>query len=68
MNSHYTEVAAAWIVAIALIAAIAVHTFLPVVPPRLEPGVVSPTAARAGTPTSNTDRDIPLIDSPDGPT
>ncbi len=67
-NSHYTEVAAAWIVAIALIAAILVHTFLPDVPPRLDPGVVAPTAARAGAPTPAAERDIPLMDSPDGPT
>jgi hypothetical protein len=68
MNSHYTEVAAAWIVAVALVAAIAVHTFLPDVPPRFEPGVMAPAASRVGPPAPRADRDVPLMDSPDGPT
>lgn len=68
-NSNYTEVVAAWIVAAALVAAVAAHTFLPATPPRLEHGVMAPAAAaRAGTPALAPDRDIPLIDSPDGPT
>lgn len=41
MNTNRTEVLAAWIVALALIAAMAVHAVLPRTPPRLEPGVTA---------------------------
>ena len=46
MNSHFSEVAAAWIVAVALIAAVAAHAFLPATPPHLERGVMAPAGWR----------------------
>jgi hypothetical protein len=55
MNTKHTEVLAAWVVAFALIGAMAVHALLPRTTPRLEPGVtavglhrVAPQAAVAG--------------------
>jgi hypothetical protein len=55
MNTKRTEVLAAWIVAFALIGAMAVNALLPRTPSRLEPGVtavgqhrVAPQAAAAG--------------------
>ncbi len=41
MNTNRTEILAAWIVALALIVAMAIHAVLPRVPPRLEPGVTT---------------------------
>lgn len=41
MNRNRTEILSAWIVAVALIAAMAFHTVLPRVPPRHEPGVTA---------------------------
>jgi hypothetical protein len=38
-HSNRTELFSAWIVVVALIAAMAIHTFLPRTPPRLESGV-----------------------------
>lgn len=38
-HSNRTELLSAWIVAAALIAAMAIHAFLPRTPPRLEAGV-----------------------------
>ena len=39
MKTNRTELLSAWIVALALIAAMAIHAVLPRTPPRLEPGV-----------------------------
>lgn len=67
MNSNHSEIAAAWIVALALIAAMAAHLLLPVTPPRLGHGVVD--AARLGTsgPGGNAvrDSDLPLVELDD---
>ena len=64
MNSNYSDILAAWIVALALIAAIVVHVFLPVTPPRLGHGVADADAARVGTnlsgATESSDSDLPL--------
>jgi len=66
MNSNHSDIAAAWIVAVALIAAIVVHVFLPVTPPRLGHGVADTDAARIGTnlsgATESSDSDLPLND------
>ncbi len=64
MNSNHSDIAAAWIVALALIAAIVVHVFLPVTPPRLGHGVADTDAARVGInlsgATESSDSDLPL--------
>jgi hypothetical protein len=64
MNSNYSDIAAAWIVALALIAAIVAHVFLPVTPPRLGHGVADADAARVGInlsgATETSDSDLPL--------
>jgi hypothetical protein len=63
MNNH-SDIAAAWIVALALIAAIVVHVFLPATPPRLGHGVADAEAARVGInlsgATETSDSDLPL--------
>ena len=65
-SSNQTEVAAAWIVALALIAAIVVHFFLPVTPPRLGHGVADANSARVQTHLSggsvSTDSELPLVE------
>ncbi len=65
MNNH-SDIAAAWIVALALLAAIVVHVFLPVTPPRLGHGVADTDAARVGInlsgATESSDSDLPLND------
>lgn len=66
MKSNYTEVAAAWIVAVALIAAIAAHTFLPPTPPDLSHGA-RPAASRVGVGAPASDTDLPLVEAPDTP-
>ena len=69
MNSNHSDIAAAWIVALALIAAMVVHVFLPETPPRLGHGVANTEAARVstnlsgGTPAS--DFDLPLSEIKD---
>ncbi|HTP81923.1 MAG TPA: hypothetical protein VMQ11_03205 [Alphaproteobacteria bacterium] len=64
MNSNYSDIAAAWIVALALIAAIVAHVFLPATPPRLGHGVADADAARVGInlsgATESSDSDLPL--------
>jgi hypothetical protein len=64
MNSNHSDIAAAWIVALALIAAMVVHVFLPVTPPRLGHGVADAEAARVGVnlsgATESSDSDLPL--------
>jgi len=64
MNGNYSDVAAAWIVALALLAAIVAHVFLPETPPRLGHGVADADAARVGTnlsgATESSDSDLPL--------
>jgi len=64
MNSNHSDIAAAWIVALALIAAMVVHVFLPATPPRLGHGVANTEAARVGTnlsgATDSSDSDLPL--------
>lgn len=64
MNPNRTELFAAWIVALALIAAMGVHTFLPKTPPRLEPGVTDASQPRppAISREMPSDLDLPLID------
>lgn len=67
MNPNRTELVAAWIVALALIAAMGAHALLPATPPRLEPGVTdasqprSPAMVREG-PAHLPDLDLPLMD------
>lgn len=67
MNSSHTEIAAAWIVALALVAALVVHVLLPVTPPRLGHGVSDAETARLRTTLSGgvatPDGDLPLIES-----
>ncbi len=41
MKANRTELLSAWIVALALIAAMAIHAVLPRTPPRLEAGVTT---------------------------
>lgn len=66
MNQNRTELFAAWIVALALIAAMGMHALLPKTPPRLGPGVTdasqprSPVVAREAP--TLPDLDLPLID------
>lgn len=68
MHSNDTNIAAAWIVALALIAAMAAHAFLPETPPRLGHGVTDPEAARIGAnffPGGSSvarDTDVPLVE------
>ena len=62
MKSSFTEVAAAWIVAIALIVSMAVHAFLPQTPPRLGHGVTPASSARIGTTVNGVDTDLPLAE------
>jgi len=52
MNTNRTEVLSAWIVALALIGAMAVHALLPRTPPRLEPGVTTVGQHRIVSPVS----------------
>lgn len=47
MNTNRTEVFSAWIVALALIGAMAIHATLPRTPPRLEHGVTTVGQHRA---------------------
>ncbi len=65
-NSDKSDIAAAWIVALALIVAMVVHVFLPATPPRLAPGVANAEAARIGTNLSGgsmaTDSEVPLVE------
>ena len=69
MNSNHSDIAAAWIVALALIAAMVVHVLLPVTPPRLGHGVANAEAARVGTnlsgETSGSDFGLPLSELKD---
>ncbi|HEX9461668.1 MAG TPA: hypothetical protein VGB82_03640 [Alphaproteobacteria bacterium] len=65
MKSNYTEVAAAWIVAVALIAAIAAHTFLPATPPDLSHGAIPAAASRVGVGAPASDTDLPLVEAPE---
>ncbi len=69
MNSNPSEIVAAWIVALALLAATAVHVFLPDTPPRLGHGVADANAARIGTALSGgsatADSDLPLVEFAD---
>jgi len=65
IKSSYAEVAAAWIVAIALIVSMAVHAFLPQTPPRLGHGVTPASSARIGTTVNGgagLDHDLPLAE------
>jgi len=65
IKSTYTEVAAAWIVAIALIVSMAVHAFLPQTPPRLGHGVTPASSARLGTSLNGApglESDLPLAE------
>ncbi len=66
MNRYFNEVSAAWIVALALIGAIAAHTMLPKTPPHLI-GASTP-AQRVGVLSregSAPDSDLPLIERDD---
>lgn len=69
MNSNHSDIAAAWIVALALIAAMVVHVFLPVTPPRLGHGVANTEAARVSTnlsgDTTGSDFGLPLSELKD---
>jgi hypothetical protein len=64
MNPNRTELVAAWIVALALIAAMGAHALLPSTPPRLEPGVTDAGQPRAvrEAPSRAFDLDVPPID------
>lgn len=66
MSSNNSDIAAAWIVALALVAAMAAHAFLPETPPRLGHGVSGAEAARVGANFSGgsvaPDSDVPLIE------
>ena len=66
MNSNHSDIAAAWIVALALIAAKLIHVFLPATPPRLGHGVAGADAARIGVNLSGgsaaSDSDVPLVE------
>jgi hypothetical protein len=55
MNANRTEVLSAWIVALALIAAMALHAVLPRMPPRHEAGVTTIGQHRAAVPTAGAD-------------
>lgn len=64
-NPNRTEVFAAWIVALALIAAMAAHALLPKTPPRLEPGVTDagqprPPGVARESPSRLPDLELPL--------
>lgn len=67
MSPNRTELVAAWIVALALIAAMGARALLPAMQSRLEPGVTdasqprSPALAREA-PTRLRDLDLPLLD------
>lgn len=69
-DTDSTDIAAAWIVALALIAAIVVHLFLPATPPRLGHGVAGAAAARVQTNLPGgsiaADSDVPLVEHGDG--
>ncbi len=74
MKSNHADIAAAWIVALALIAAMAVDAFLPQTPPRLGHGVTPFAGLRAGTnlsasPNGMPDTELPLLEfgDPFGP-
>ena len=65
MKSSYAEVAAAWIVAIALVVSMAVHAFLPQTPPRLGRGITPASSARIGTSVNGgagLETDLPLAE------
>lgn len=70
MSSNQTEIAAAWIVALALLAAIVVHLFLPATPPRLGHGVANAAAARVQTNLPDgsvaSETDVPLVEHGEG--
>jgi hypothetical protein len=69
-DADSTDIAAAWIVAAALIAAIVVHLFLPATPPRLGHGVAGAAAARVQTNLPGgsvaADSDVPLVEHDEG--
>ncbi len=73
MKSSFTEIAAAWIVALALIAAMAVNVFLPKTPPTFERGVTALGPARPSVDVpaaaKTQDPDLPLLEfgAPFGP-
>ena len=64
MNPNRTEFFAAWIVALALIAVMGVHAFLPQAPPRLGPGVTDASQPRPALEREAPAEDfnLPLID------
>ena len=67
MSSNRTEIGAAWIVALALIALMVVHAFLPQTPPRLAHGVSDVSSVRVGQslqnlPAKPSETDVPLIE------
>lgn len=70
MNPNQTEIAAAWIVALALMAAIVVHLFLPATPPRLGHGVADAASVRVQRSlpggSAAPDSDVPLVEHGDG--
>jgi hypothetical protein len=68
-HSNYTDLMAAWIVALALVALMAVHAFMPLTPPRLGHGVSQVGSARVGAslsqPARDPDVDLPLMEFAD---
>lgn len=74
MRSNHSEIGAAWIVALSLVALMAVHAFLPQTPPRLARGVADAATVRTGatfkeSPVNVPDTDVPLMEfgDPFGP-
>lgn len=66
MNSNRTELLAAWIVAVALVAAMSFHAVLPKTPPHLGPGITN-VQARPALPGRDLagrlpETDLPLIE------
>ena len=66
MNSNRSELLAAWIVAIALVAAMSFHAVLPKTPPHLGPGITN-VQARSSVPGRDLagrlpETDLPLIE------
>lgn len=68
MNTNRTELAAAWIVALALIVAMGAHAFLPRTPPHMGPGVTAlqprPVLADRERPDRLPETDLPLVELP----
>jgi len=61
MNSNRSELLAAWIVVVALIGAMGVHTLLPKTPPHLGPGITT-LQQRPMLAGHSLETDLPLVE------